>query len=146
MTHSLTAAAEALLHPERLYSVTELSTAPTLIPQEGGVYAWWFSKAAWFRSYLKRDEKVESIALRDRALALIARARHGNSVDELQEMQHEVDDILREILVCYDDGAIDEGDLSAFNLVFEQFHHAIADRRTALEDMPQDLARLRSRQ
>jgi hypothetical protein len=45
MTHSLIAAAEALLHPERLFSVVELSTAPTLIPQEGGVYAWWFSKA-----------------------------------------------------------------------------------------------------
>ena len=82
------------------------------------------SAGAWFRSYLKRDEKVESIALRDRTLALIARARHGNSVDELQDMQHEVDGILREILVCYDDGAIDEGDLSAFSLVFEQFHHA----------------------
>ena len=104
------------------------------------------SAGAWFRSYLKRDEKVESIALRDRALALIARARQGNSVDELQDMQHEVDGILREILVCYDDGAIEEGDLAAFNLVFEQFHHAVADRRAVLEDMPQDLARLRSRQ
>jgi TRAP transporter TAXI family solute receptor len=101
------------------------------------------SAGAWFRSYLKRDEKVESIALRDRTLALIARARRGNSADELQDMQHEVDGILREVLVCYDDGAIDEGDLSAFNLVFEQFHHAVADRRVALEDMPQDLARLR---
>jgi TRAP transporter TAXI family solute receptor len=101
---------------------------------------------AWFRSYLKRDEKVESIGLRDRTLALIARARDGNSADELQDMQHEVDDILREILVCYDDGAIDDGDLAAFNLVFEQFHHAVADRRVALENMPQDLARLRSRQ
>jgi hypothetical protein len=101
------------------------------------------SAGAWLRSYLKRDEKVESITLRDRTLALIARARHGNSVDELQDMQHEVDGILREILVCYDDGAIDEGDLSAFNLVFEQFHHAVADRRLALEDMPQDLTRPR---
>jgi TRAP transporter TAXI family solute receptor len=104
------------------------------------------SAGAWFRSYLKRDEKVESITLRDRTLALIARARQGNTVDELQGIQHEVDGILREILVCYDDGAIDEGDLAAFNLVFEQFHHAVADRRTALEDMPQDLARLRGRQ
>jgi TRAP transporter TAXI family solute receptor len=108
------------------------------------------SAGAWFRSYLKRDEKVESIALRDRTLALIARARQGNSVAELQDMQHEVDGILREILVCYDDGAIDEGDLAAFNLVFEQFHHAVADRHVALEDVPQDipqdLARLRSRQ
>jgi TRAP transporter TAXI family solute receptor len=101
------------------------------------------SAGAWFRSYLKRDEKVESITLRDRTLALIARARHGNSVDELQDLQHEVDGILREILVCYDDGAIDDGDLSAFSLVFEQFHHAVADRRVALENMPQDLARLR---
>jgi TRAP transporter TAXI family solute receptor len=101
------------------------------------------SAGAWFRSYLKRDEKVESITLRDRTLALIARARQGSSVDELQNMQHEVDGILRDILVCYDDGAIDEGDLSAFNLVFEQFHHAVADRRVALENMPQDLARLR---
>jgi TRAP transporter TAXI family solute receptor len=101
------------------------------------------SAGAWFRSYLKRDEKVESITLRDRTLALVARARHGNSVDELHDMQHEVDGILHEILVCYDDGAIDDGDLSAFSLVFEQFHHAVADRRVALENMPQDLARLR---
>jgi hypothetical protein len=72
--------------------------------------------------------------------------RHAGSVDAVQDMQHEVDSILREVLVCFDDGAIDEGDLSAFNLVFEQFHHAVADRRLALEDMPQDLARLRSRQ
>jgi TRAP transporter TAXI family solute receptor len=101
------------------------------------------SAGAWFRSYLKRDEKVESITLRDRTLALIARARRGNSADELQDMQHEVDGILREILVCYDDGAIDDGDLSAFSLVFEQFHHAVTERRVALEDMPQDLTRLR---
>ena len=53
---------------------------------------------------------------------------------------------LWDVPVGYDDGAIDEGDLSAFTLVFEQFHHAVADRRVALEDMPQDLARLRSRQ
>jgi hypothetical protein len=44
MTHSLTTIAETLLRPGRLYGVAELSDAPTLIPQEGGVYAWWFSK------------------------------------------------------------------------------------------------------
>jgi TRAP transporter TAXI family solute receptor len=104
------------------------------------------SAGAWFRSYMKRDEKAESVTLRDRVLALIVRVRHAGSVDEVQDMQHEVDSILREVLVCFDDGAIDEGDLTAFNLVFEQFHHAVADRRIALEDMPQDLTRLRSRQ
>jgi hypothetical protein len=44
MTHSLIATALVLLHPARLYSVSELRDAPTLIPQVGGVYAWWFSK------------------------------------------------------------------------------------------------------
>jgi hypothetical protein len=44
MTYSLSALAEGLLHPERLYSVSELRDAPTLIPLEGGVYAWWFSQ------------------------------------------------------------------------------------------------------
>lgn len=45
MTHSLTTVAEALLGPERLYRVAELRELPTRIPQQGGVYAWWFSKA-----------------------------------------------------------------------------------------------------
>jgi GIY-YIG catalytic domain len=44
MTHSLSTLAEGLLHPERLFSVSELRAAPALIPQEAGVYAWWFSK------------------------------------------------------------------------------------------------------
>jgi hypothetical protein len=86
------------------------------------------SAGAWLRSYLKRDEKAKSTALRDRVLALIAEARDGNSTDELDEMQREVDDILRETLTSYDDGALEEGDLSAFSLAFEQFQHAVVAR------------------
>lgn len=104
------------------------------------------SAAAWFRSYLKRDEKAEGIALRDRVVALIAQARLGSSTDELHDMQHEVDRILREILHSYDDGALEEGDLSAFSLVFEQFHHAITERHLALESTEADPVPLRSRQ
>jgi TRAP transporter TAXI family solute receptor len=102
------------------------------------------SAGAWFRSYLKRDEKVESIALRDRVLALAAQARHGNSPDELHGLQREVDDILRETLNSYDDGAITEGDLSAFNLAFERFHHAVLERHAVLDNMTPDQMRLRS--
>jgi hypothetical protein len=92
------------------------------------------SAGAWFRSYLKRDEKVETILLRDRVLALAAEARLGNSAEELQAMQHEVDDILREVLNSYDDGAIEEGDLAAFNLAFERFHHAVLERHAVLDN------------
>ena len=47
-------------------------------------------------------------------------------------MQSAADGVLREALDCYDDGAIEEGDLSVIGLALEQFHHAVADRRIAL--------------
>ncbi len=93
------------------------------------------SAGAWFRNYLKRDQKAQSIALRDRVLVLAALARDGNSRDELHSMQGEVDNIIRDTLNAFDDGAIEEGDLSAFNLALEQFHRAVADRHEALEDL-----------
>jgi TRAP transporter TAXI family solute receptor len=104
------------------------------------------SAGAWLRSYLKRDEKTNITALRDRLLDLVAQAREGNSADELHQMQHEVDDILRETLNSYDDGALAEGDLSAFSLAFEQFNRAASDRRAVLGNTTSDLARFRNRQ
>jgi TRAP transporter TAXI family solute receptor len=104
------------------------------------------SAGAWFRSYLKRDEKAQSVALRDRVLALAALARDGKSIEELRGMQGEVDNIIRETLNCYDDGAIEQADLSAFNLALEQFHRSVADRSAVLEDIGADPPRLRSRQ
>ena len=44
MTHSLSAAAQPLLHPSRFYQVSEISATPALVPRLAGVYAWWFSK------------------------------------------------------------------------------------------------------
>ena len=96
------------------------------------------SAGAWFRSYLKRDEKAENIALRDRVLVLSALARDGNSAAQLRDMQHEVDAIIRQTLEAYDDGAIEEGDLSAFGLALEQFHRAVADRHEALDQADSD--------
>jgi hypothetical protein len=104
------------------------------------------SAGAWFRSYLKRDEKTASIALRDRVLAFAALARDGKSADELHGMQCQVDDIIRETLNAFDDGAIEQADLSAFSLALEQFHRAVADRYAALDEAAPDPVRLRSRQ
>jgi hypothetical protein len=47
-------------------------------------------------------------------MALVSQARQGNSEDELDEMQREVDEIVRETLNYYE-----EGDLSAFSLALE---------------------------
>jgi TRAP-type uncharacterized transport system substrate-binding protein len=94
------------------------------------------SAVAWFRSYLSRDEKAQSLALRDRVLTLAAQARDGNSTPALRGMQDEVDHIIRETLNSYDDGALQDGDLTAFNLALEQFHRAVADRSAALDRSP----------
>ncbi len=90
------------------------------------------SAGAWLRQYSKRDEKEQSTLHRDRLLAMISKVRQVEASEELTAMQSEVDGLLREALESYDDGAIDEGDLSAIGLVLEQFHHAVADRRMAM--------------
>ena len=90
------------------------------------------SLAAWMRHYLKRDERLLTTQHRDKLLAAIALVRKMDSIEELDTMQHEADDLLRETLECYDDGAIEEGDLAAYSLVLEQFHHAVVDRRAAI--------------
>jgi len=103
------------------------------------------SVGAWLRSYFKRDEKANNSSLRDRLRAMIPQARESTSAEELDRMQIEVDEILDDTLNCYDDGAIEEGDLAAFGLLLEQFHRAVADRKAAINQPGSELARLRAR-
>ena len=91
------------------------------------------SAGAWLRHYWKRDEREQNTVYRAKLFELISRVRVADSPEELFTMQCEVDDLLREALDCYDDGAIEEEDLSAFGLVLDQFHQAIADRRTTMD-------------
>jgi TRAP transporter TAXI family solute receptor len=102
------------------------------------------SAGAWLRHYLKRDEREQTSHQREALLAMITRAREAETLEELAAMQHEVDNTLRETLQSYDDGAIEEGDLSAFGLVLEQFHRAVIDRRMAIAAAEPDLPRMRA--
>ena len=68
---------------------------------------------------------------------MIAAARKSDSTEELDQMQTEADEILRDTLHCFDHGAIEEGALTAFNIVLDQFHAAVADRKAVLFSMPQ---------
>jgi TRAP transporter TAXI family solute receptor len=112
-------------------------------------YIWWSlmalsamgSAGAWFAGYLKKDERTNNTTLRERLLDMIAAARRSDSVEELDNMQSEADEILRDTLRCFDDGAIEEGALTAFSIALEQFHNAVADRKTLLNSMPQNLQR-----
>jgi TRAP transporter TAXI family solute receptor len=103
------------------------------------------SAGAWWRHFWKRDERELSTLHRDKILELISRMRVAETEEQLLALQREVDAILRETLEAYDDGAIEEEDLSAFGLVLEQFHHAVADRRATMDGSTPELARLRAR-
>ena len=90
------------------------------------------SAGAWFKHYWYKDEREQYIAHRDQLLELISRVRTAETPGELAEMQGAADGMLREALDCYDDGTIEDGDLSVIGLALEQFHHAVADRRLVL--------------
>ncbi|MEZ5763013.1 MAG: TAXI family TRAP transporter solute-binding subunit [Xanthobacteraceae bacterium] len=92
------------------------------------------SLSAWFASYLKRDERTASVSLRARLLEMLSEARRAESHESLDAMQAEADEILRNTLDCYEDGTIETGALTAFQIALEQFHNAVADRRLVLPD------------
>ncbi|WP_249128022.1 TAXI family TRAP transporter solute-binding subunit [Bradyrhizobium lablabi] len=99
------------------------------------------SAGAWFAGYLKKDERQTNTSQRERLLDMLRTARQCDSIEELDRMQAEADDILRDTLQCYEHGAIEQGTLNAFNIALEQFHNAVADRKTLLMSMPQTLQR-----
>jgi TRAP transporter TAXI family solute receptor len=99
------------------------------------------SAGAWFAGYLKKDERSNNSSLRERLLDMLSAARRSDSTEELDQMQTEADDILRNTLHCFEHGAIEEGALTAFNIALEQFHNAVADRKALLMSMPQNLQR-----
>jgi len=103
------------------------------------------SAGAWLRHFLKRDESEQDTVDRDKIFSIISRVREAEAPEQLLAMQREVDAILRETLGAYDDGAIEEEDLSAVGLVLEQFHYAVADRRTAMGLSAPEAARSRGR-
>jgi TRAP transporter TAXI family solute receptor len=102
------------------------------------------SAGAWLRHYWSRDEREAYETHRDDLFDLISKARQAESPEALSDMQQKADDVLREALDCYEDGAIEEGDLSAIGLALEQFHRAVVDRRMALGAEAPDLPRMRA--
>lgn len=102
------------------------------------------SAGAWLKHYWNRDERERYENHRDDLLDLIGKAREAESQEALTAMQTEADDILREALECYEDGAIEEGDLSAIGLALQQFHQAVMDRRMIIGGAASDLLRKRA--
>lgn len=99
------------------------------------------SAAAWLRRYLNRDERDENTVHRNRILAAASEIRAVQSESEFAATQREVDAIIKEALTCFDEGTIEQEDLTAFALALELFDHAVAERRGELQAGLMDQAR-----
>jgi TRAP transporter TAXI family solute receptor len=99
------------------------------------------SIGAWFAGHLKKDERSSTSTLRERLLDMIVTVRRSDSPEELDRLQAEADDILRDTLRCFEQGTITEGALTSFNIALGQLHQAVADRRALLGNISQNLQR-----
>jgi len=112
-------------------------------------FIWWGLMAlsamgsigAWFAGYLKKDERSNNASLRERLLEMIATARRCEAIEDLDRLQSEADDILCDTLNGFEHGAIEAAALTSFNIVLEQFHRAVADRKALLVNPPHNLQR-----
>lgn len=79
------------------------------------------------RAFLYPDEQENVSALRDKVLDLTARVRDSEDED-LAKIEQEVDNIVRETLDKYEQGAVEEGALAALGIAIDRFRSATASR------------------
>lgn len=90
------------------------------------------SIGAWLKSFLKKDQRANNAALRAKLIRMGARVRSANSGNEIDRMAAEAELILSDALHSYEDGAIDQGELTIFQMVMARFHFAALQRRSQL--------------
>jgi TRAP transporter TAXI family solute receptor len=91
------------------------------------------SAAAAVAGYGRTSERNgEHRALVRNALDVMARARAAENVAQLEQLQHENDDLLTATLEQFAAGRFDEASMRAFTLALDQARRTIAERRLAL--------------
>ena len=85
------------------------------------------SFGAGLRAFFHPDDQENVSALRDRVLDLAANVPDATD-EELGPIEKEIEHIVRETLDKYEEGAVDEGALTALSIAIEQFRSAVAKR------------------
>ncbi len=86
------------------------------------------SFGAGLRAFFHPGEQENVSSLRDRVLDLTAEVRDAAADKDVVQIEKEIDDIVRKTLDKYEEGAIDEGALTALGIAIEQFRSAAANR------------------
>jgi len=90
------------------------------------------SAAAWLMNYSKVDDRVQKSHALDRLIELMRQARSVPTLEELDRIQAETDDILQSTIQDVENNKLDQAGLQAFSLALEQTRGAIAERRATL--------------
>jgi len=94
------------------------------------------SAMAWFMNYSKADERVDKLHALDRLIELIRTARTSPTLEALNQLESEADDILQATIEQVENNKIDQAALQAFSLALDQVRRAISERRAALGAQP----------
>jgi len=100
------------------------------------VMSFFGSGIAWITSYGKADERLRRMRVLDHLLDLMNAARAATTLEELQKLRAEVDQILRKTISEVEKNDLDEPALMAFSLALDQVQMAISDRRSQLTGRP----------
>jgi TRAP-type uncharacterized transport system substrate-binding protein len=89
--------------------------------------------------YVRADKNTRRIREMHRLIQLVRKARTISSVEELDNLQDEADNILADILQETERGQLDEGGLAAFKLAIEQARLALSEQRSMLVLRPENV-------
>lgn len=94
------------------------------------------SGLAGLMSYTKADDRVRRLGTLERLLELTRAARTAETIQAIDELQDQVDDILGEMIREVEAKSLDDSALTAFQVSLDQAQTAISDRRAALLGLP----------
>lgn len=96
------------------------------------VMSFFGSGIAWLSSYGKADERMRRMHVLDHLLDVMKAAREAATLEEIEKLRADVDNILRKTISQAEQNDLDESALTAFSLALDQAQMAIADRRAQL--------------
>ncbi len=94
------------------------------------------SGIAGVMSYTKADDRVRRLRTLERLLELTRTARTAESIQAVDELQAEADNILGEMIQEVEAKSLGDSALTAFQVSLDQAQTAISDRRAALLGLP----------
>jgi hypothetical protein len=92
------------------------------------------SALAGMAGYLRRDTRTRRLRLLQRVLDLVRKAHSAHSLDELEQIQIEADNLVIAIVHQGEREEFDETVRMSFAFALDQLRFAIAGRRTAILD------------